>query len=223
MMEGTRVPESAHEIALDHLLHGTALTEPVSLEGVEAALSSFDVPAVRAMFDACILGLATAEELQEVFGVSGDEVAAYTELFFDRTVFHNDFHVIAYIGSVVDEDQRKLLKSAHVKGFREIRFKYAAERHSPPTDQILERMLEGDARQYMEHQSIPFSDPRAKHVLALGKQVLETAQIIAKTPVVKTAGGGGGEAAGETQYVIQSGPLNPTLEELLSKGIQIAH
>lgn len=223
MMEGTRVPESAHEIALDHLLHGTDLTEPVELEGVEAALSSFDVDAVRAMFDACILGLATPEELQEVFGVSPEEVAAYTELFFDRSVFRNDFHVIAYIGSIANEDQRKLLKSAHVKGFREIRFKYAAERGGPATEQILERMLEADARLYLEHQNTPFSDPRAKHVLALGKQVLDTAHAIAKAPAVKTAGGGGGEASGETQYVIQSGPLNPTLDELLSKGIQIAH
>lgn len=223
MMLGTRAPEGPHEIALDHLLNGTQVSEDVPLQGVSAALSSFDVQGVRHMFDACLLGLATPEELQDVFNVSLEEAEAYAELFFDRSVFHNDFHVIAYIGSVADEQVRALLQSAYVKGFREIRFKYASERNAPPTEQILERMLEADARQYMQHQALPFSDPRAKHALALGKHVVETAQVLAKAPAAKTAGGASGEGSGETQFVIQSGPLNPTLDELLSKGVQIAH
>lgn len=224
VLEGTRKPETSFEIALDHLLHGTELSteSPVLaavLDSVEAALASFDLKTARTMFDACLLGLGTPEELQAAFDVPVAETQAYAHLFFDRSVFQNGFHVMAYIASVEDEDVRSLLQSAHTRGFRELRFKYAAERETPAPDEIMSRVLEADARQYMRDRNIPLSDPRSKQVFALGKHVIDTAQVLAKTPVAKAQAEG---AEGE-EFVIQSGPLNPTLDELLSKGVEISY
>lgn len=226
VLAGSRAITTPYEIALDHLLHETKLPESFDervLKATEAALTSFDVAPVRGLFDASLLGLATADDLAEAFSVSKEETEAYAHLFFDRSVFANDFHVIAYIGTVSDKDIRELLQDAHTKGFRMLRFKYAADTAPPAPDQTLMRMFEADARQYLQEQNLPLSNKRVKEVRALGKQVLSTAQTLAKVPSAASAAKSASETDVPHDFVIQSGPLNPTLDELLSKGVEIIH
>lgn len=226
--EGVRAPETPHEVALDHLLNHTALPAGFPeeiLEAVDGALHDYDTEGVRRLFDACILGRATLEELEEAFGVSRAEGEAYMHLFFDRGVFQNDFHVIAYIASVLDETARTFMKEGYTKGFRALRYKYASDREPPSIVTSVQRMFEADALQYLEKRDVALDDRTVKELRTLGKHVLAEAQVLAKiaAPAPDKASGDGDGAPKTTEFVIQSGPLNPTLDQLLSKGIVIAN
>lgn len=223
MLEGTRVPENDYEHALLFCIDGTALPDSVPealLTGVESALASYDVEGVRMLFDACLLGKATVEELGDVFGVSAEEAQAYAALFFDRSVFINDFHVIAWIASIEPADSRTLLKEAYTKGFRTLRFQYAAERHEPAVADSLSRILEADARTYVASQHVPLGDSRYKDRTALGKHVITTAQALAKITDAKDTDNA---ASSEGEFVIKPRPPNPTLEELVASGGKLVH
>jgi hypothetical protein len=226
MLQGTRTAASPYEIALSCLLHDTeypADIPPEIVEGVEAALATFEVEGARLLFDACLLGRASAEELAEAFRVSPEEATAYSTLFFDRDVFHNDFLVIAWIGRLENEPTRLRLQEAHIKGFRALRFEYAALKDSPSAAQALEQILEADARAYMKQQHIPLGDPRSKELRVLGKQVQASAQALVKVsaPVKGSDAPGAEDASGEGSFVIKPRPANPTLEELVARGISV--
>lgn len=223
MLAGARAPETVHEYALAFALHGTqppdeADVTDATLDAVVAALASYDVPAVRMLFDACLLGKALPEELAQAFNVSPAEVEAYTTLFFDTEVFTNDFHVIAWIAQR-EETARATLKEAHTKGFRAIRFQYAADRSPPSVETTLTQVLEADTRAYLSLGHILPGDSRHKDVAALRKQVVTTASVLHKiaNPVDAPQ-----EASGDDEFVIKPRPPNPTLEQLVARGGQIA-
>ena len=231
LAEGQRVPETPFEEALQRLLQGDPAAGADD-EAVARALQSYRIPSVRSLFDACLLAGGTPDELEEAFQVSQAEYAAYAHLFFDKAVFHNSFHVIAYIASLKDEGTRELLKEAHTQGFRALRYKYAGETSPPAPEHTVQRMLEADSKRYAELLQTPLTDASIKEVRALGKQVLAGALALNRISGGGGAGGAGGAGAGgegadagaETpDYVIQSGAKNPTLAELLAAGGEIAH
>lgn len=217
-----RAPETAAEKALYHLLAPSKVplksVDPEVLAGVRAACVSYETPTVRALFDACLLGRATAEELQAAFGVSLAEARAYAELFFDRAVFQNDFHVIAFIRSVTDDAARELLKEGFTKGFRALRHQYASDVEPPTAETTLQRIFEADAQLYMQHRTTPLTSKAVKEVRALGKYVVGVAQVMGKVAPPKQE-----RQDGDTDFVIENGPANPTLEELLEKGVELAN
>lgn len=223
MLAGARAPETVHEYALAFALHGEQPPEganvtDATLDAVVAALASFDVSGVRQLFDACLLGKATPEELERAFNVSQAEVEAYTSLFFDVSVFTNDFHVIAWIAQRPELD-RATLKEAHTKGFRAIRFQYAADREAPSVETALSQVLEADTRAYLALGHILPGDSRHKDVAALRKQVVTTAAVLHK---IATPTDAPQEASGDDEFVIKPRPPNPTLEQLVASGGQIA-
>lgn len=182
-----RAPETDYERALDTLLKeedpAVDLDEGI-LRAVTQAYGSFQVPRVRALFDASLLGRGTPAELKEAFGVSEEETAAYAHLFFDRSVFPNDFHIIAFIGQGTDKETEALLKEAYTKGFRSLRFRYASETSPPTPDVTLQRIFEADAQHYMRHRETPLTAKAVKEVRALGKHVISTAQALDRKSVV---------------------------------------
>lgn len=218
-----RSPENAIERALLHVLdpkaHPATKLEGETLKSVRAACASFQNQAARYLFDACLLGRATPEELEEAFGVTRGETAAYATLFFDRGVFDNDFHVIGYIAQESDPQAHELLKEGFTKGFRALRFKYASEPTPPSPEATLQRIFEADAQTYMQHRATPLTNRSVKEVRALGKHVIATAQALdkVKAPVVETA------RDDDTQFVLENSPANPTLDELLAAGAKLAH
>ncbi len=218
--EGDRPPETPREAALCELLGSApAPLGPEAqavLPAVGAALCSFDDPRVRQLFDACLLAKAAPEELQSVFGVSIEEAGAYAELFFDRTVFLNDFHAIAYVSSVADPGERKLLEEAFSKGFSALRAKYAST-PDLSAEAALEQIFRADAQQYLRERDVPVGHKAGKELRALHKSVMATA-----TALDKVSGPSEDARDLEVTFVIESGPPNPALEELLSKGVSIA-
>lgn len=223
MLAGARAPETPHEYALAFAIHGTqppdeADVTDATLDAVVAALASYDVPAVRMLFDACLLGKATSDELSQAFNVSPAEAEAYSSLFFDVSVFTNDFHVIAWIAQR-EEAARATLKEAHTKGFRAIRFQYAADRNPPSVETTLSQVLEADTRTYLSLGHVAPGDPRHKDVAALRKQVVTTASVLYK---IATPTDAPQEASGDDEFVIKPRPPNPTLEQLVARGGQIA-
>lgn len=226
MLQGTRTAASPYEHALNCLLHDLEYPEDLSADiraGVEAALATYEVEGARMLFDACLIGKATVEDLAEAFRVAPEEATAYSTLFFDRDVFHNDFLLIAWIGRLANEATRLRLQEAHTKGFRALRFEYAALTEGPSAAHALEQLLETDARTYMKASHIPLGDPRSKELRVLGKQVQASAQALAKVNApVKGADAAGGEgASSEGEFVIKPRPANPTLEELVAQGISV--
>lgn len=200
-----------------HVLHGSPLPpEAAGVVGaVSAALSSYDVENVRDLFDACLLARATSEELEEAFHVTPGEYAAYAHLFFDRSVFSNDFHVQAYI-ALQDGPRREILKEGFVRGFSTLRVKYAGAQALSP-EAVVSQMLTRDAQLYAAAQDIPLGDKRTKAARDLGKQLLATVVTATKVASPKDEA----VSAGEAEFVIQSGPKNPTLEDLASRGIEV--
>lgn len=214
----SRSADTPYEHALHHLLHSVPLSPEAAdvLRDVTAAYGSFSVPGVRHLFEACLLGQATDEELTQHFGVSAGEAAAYRHLFFDMAVFPNTFHVIAYIASVVDPVERELLREGHTRGFRTLAFKYAPARASLDPEEAIQRIFESDARLYMQYKDVVPTSKAAKEVRALGKQVVTTAQALGKIAPPKKV-----EEDGLATFVIESGPGNPTLDDLLAKGVEV--
>jgi hypothetical protein len=220
----TRKPEDQIELALHCVLTNRedlmSAESREALDGVHAALSSYAQPTVRALFDACLLGRATDEDLNAAFGVSLEEARAYRTLFFDRAVFQNDFHIIAYIRSVKDEAAREMLKEAHMKGFRVLRDRYAMQDVPLDPETALQQVLEGDLQFYLRSRETPLTHRAAKEVRALGKHVVATAQAVNRVKPVappKTAGDA------NIDFVIEKAEPNPTLEELLARGAELAH
>lgn len=220
MLQGSREARGPHEEALKTLLD---VGGECSLPGVEAALASYDVPQVRALFDASILGKATAGDLAEAFAVTPEEAEAYMLLFFDRAVFVNDFHVIAWISGIEDEALRKRYTAAHTHGFRTLRFEFSSRAVAPGPAEALAAVLEADSRTYLQNRHLPLSDERTKELRALGKQVQAGAQALVKAGVAAaTAPGTAGATEGtREEFVLQHRPPNPTLEELVAKGIPV--
>lgn len=224
----TRAPVNAYEIALLSLLEPTAKLparpEPEVVKSVQAACMSFQTDRVRALFDACLLAEATSEELSETFNVERGEYAAYETLFFDRSVFKNDFHVIAYIAAEPDEMARELLRDAFSKGFRALKFKYASAAEAMSPQEAMQYMLEEDLQLYRAYRATPPTAKTSAGVRALGKQVLATAQALGKTAAQAPAGDEDSAPRDEdAQFVLDNGPTNPTLEELLAAGGKLAH
>lgn len=202
--EGTPAPEDAGVLAL--------------LPGVTAAYSSFLTKYVRNLFDACLLGKATDEDLQDAFGVSLAEASAYRALFFDRTVFTNDFHVLDYVAREFDKDRQDLLKEAFKGGFRAMRFRFASETQAATPRAALERLLDVDSQSYVAHSAMPMGNGARKNLDAVGKRVIDTAAALMKISDPKKV-----EQDEQGQYVIESGPVNPTIEDLRSHGIHLEH
>jgi hypothetical protein len=219
MSQGTRLPETPCEAALRELLSETptelSADAQEALAGVDAALTSYENLGVRRLFDAALLARATPEELQTSFGVSLEEAAAYAELFFDRGVFYNDFHAIAYISAQPD-DERRLLEDAFSKGFGALRSKFAPG-GPVSAESALEQIFLADAQQYLRERGVPVTHKAAKELRALQKSVVATAAAMGKAASPKEE-----VRDREPDFVIESGPLNPTIDELLSKGVALA-
>jgi len=221
MARNARAPETVHELALCALLREeppVARTEDVkgALPAVEAALLSYENDATRRLFDACILAKGTGEELRDTFSVSLEEYAAYSELFFDRSVFHNEFHAIAYIASTEDDRERQLLEEAFSKGFATLRAKYAPALELDASG-TLEQIFRADAQQYLRERNVPVTHKASKDLRALHKSVVATAVALNKAAAPQHD-----HSDQEAQFVIESGPSNPTLDDLLAKGATIA-
>lgn len=218
--QGTRVAASAYEHALAHLLHGTdldAAVTPEVLAATTAALHSYDVVNVRRLFDAALLGGGTPEELLKYFRVPENEYTAYAHLFFDRSVFPNAFHTMAWISTVVDVPTKELYREAYTQGFRAMRFKFAPDGTGADVDDALSLMMQADARAYYDAR-VPLGDRRGKDLRVLGKQVLSTATTLAK---VAKAAPDEESSSNAPEFVVQSRPANPTLQDLLDRGIVI--
>lgn len=200
-------------------------------EGVECtdvavakAYMSYQNPGVRAIFDACLLARATAEELATAFGVDQAEYAAYAELFFDMRVFPNDFHVIAYLRGLpttTEEDRvaQDLLTQAFRHGFAHVRFAYASTAKTVATPmQALERVFEADSKRYLDLSATPLNHKTAKELRSLGKHVVSVAAALNKTSAA-----GPGKASQDADFVLESAPPNPTLDELRAKGVEFVN
>lgn len=192
--------------------------------GVAKAYISYMNEPVRALFDACLLAKASSEELELCFGVDKDETAAYAELFFDTSVFGNDFHVVAYISALGTDTPaqaaaKALLQEAFTQGFAAVKFKYGASHKVMVTPELaLRQIFTGDAKRYAEMQNLPLTSKAAKDLRSLGKHVVTTAQTLEKLApksAVKTDK--------DFTFVLDSAPPNPTLDDLLSKGVEIIH
>lgn len=218
VLTGSRLPATPYEAALSHLLDGADLTPDAkyAVDGVEAALRTYDLEKARDLFDACLLARAPSEEIEAAFHVAPDELDAYAHLFFDIDVFPNDFHVQAYIAEQPDGPRRAVLQEGFVKGFGALRTKYAGAQVLTP-EQALQQMFTRDAQLYVAAQDIPLGDKRIKEVRALGKQLLTAAALVDKVSAPKETV----TASGSVEFVIQSGPKNPTLDELMDRGVEI--
>lgn len=219
ILNRTRGPETPEEIALAHLLHDAPLPDgfdPELVAAVNGALGSFEAGTARTLFDACLLGKATAADLREAFGVAESETAAYRSLFFDRGVFPNDFHVISFISSEKDAKARELLREGYTKGFRALRFKYAPSVEPASPETTLQRIFEADSQLYMQQKDIPLTNKSVKELRSLGKHVVTTAQVLTKFGAAREV-----PRDETTDFVIESGPENPTLKDLLAQGIEI--
>jgi len=216
--------ETPEERALDYLLSGILDGEvsQETLSAVTQAWQSYQDVRVRALFNACLLGGATPEQLEEVFHVSVEETAAYTHLFFDVSVFQNSFHVFGYIAGLAEESERALLQEGYTKGFRALQFRYAPAPEALSPETVLGQVFEANAREYIRQQAIvPPTSKAAAGLRALNKQVLAEAQALDKL-------GAGAKAAAAAEknnleFIIQTGPSNPTLEDLLRHGAELAH
>lgn len=219
---GFRASETPYELALEALLHGdtcdTSLESAV-FDGVTAALTSYENPTVRRLFDAALLGRATDEELHQSFDVAIEEARAYRHLFFDLTVFPNAFHVVAWIGQEPDVAQRDFLREAHLHGFRTLRFRFAPG-GAPSAVEALERMLEIDARQFVDVSTMSMSDDRQKNLVALRKGIVTTTQALGKAGAA-VAAAAPESSTEDSEFVLQSRPANPTIDELLARGIEV--
>lgn len=186
------------------------------LGGVERAWTSYHTPAAQWLFDAALLARATDEDLA-AFGVTPAEAAAYRALFFDRSVFPNDFHVIAYIQSALQVSPlyHELLELAHTGGISALHVRYAGHTAISPTA-VVENMLSGDARQYFKQQGVAAGHRAVKDVRALGKQVLDAVQVANALVPAK----GAQTDAEPAQYVIQRTPPNPAITQLIELGIE---
>lgn len=218
VLTGSRKAATPYEVALSHLIHGEPLSEEAALllDAVDAAFQSFDTDKVRDLFDACLLGRGGEEALETHFHVSPAEYAAYCHLFFDRGVFSNDFHVQAYIAAQRDDARREILKEGFTKGFDALRIKYAGAQQLTP-EEALQQIFSRDVQLYVAQQDIPLGDKRVKELRALGKQVLNSATVTSKVATPKETV----VASGSVEFVIQSGPMNPTLDDLMNRGVEV--
>lgn len=189
--------------------------------GVRAAVATYDIPSARNLFEACLLAGASSEDLEREFAVSAYETAAFSHLFFDRTVFPNAFHVVSYIASQSKDDQ-DLLRIAQAQGFDAIATQYGSAREVTP-EAALANVLAADAANYRRYRELPITDQTTKEVRALGKQVVATATAMQKVHDAKSVTMQRSKAAREgDDFVIVPGPANPTLLELLDAGGRIA-
>lgn len=219
--------ETPEEQALDYLLTEQTAQSDTSvsadvLRAVRAAFASYQNPKVRALFNASLIGGATAEQLEDVFGISQEETAAYTHLFFDVSVFQHHLHTVGYIGTIPDESERALLQEGYTKGFRAIQFRYAPAPEKISPENVLAQVFEANAREYIKQQAIvSVTHDAAPALRALNKQLMAEAQALDKMGM--SARAAAKQKDGELEFVIKSGPVNPTLSELLEKGAEIAH
>ena len=189
--------------------------------GVLAAVASYDIPTTRNLFEACLLAGASSADLEQHFAVSAYETAAFSHLFFDRTVFPNAFHIVHYIASQSEEEQ-VLLRIAQAQGFDAIALQYGSARTVTP-ESALENVLIADAASYRRYRELPITNQSAKEVRALGKQVVATATAMQKVHDAKSAALQRSKSAhDDVDFEIIPGPPNPTLAELLAAGGQIA-
>lgn len=192
------------------------------LAGVTSALASFDAVDARRLFDACLLAGASDEQLTASFYVDPLETAAYRHLFFDRNVFPNAFHVVHYIASRASDAEKTLLRIAHAQGFSAIAAQYGVAQQVTP-EMALENVLMADADMYRRHRELPLTHQSIKDVRALGKQVVATAQAIQKVQESRAVAAQRSKMKRDDEdFVLVTGPANPTLEELLAAGGVIA-
>lgn len=191
--------------------------------GVIAAVASNSVPTVRVLFDACLLAGATDSQLAAAFAVSPYEARAYRHLFFDRNVFPNAFHVVHYIATRQTEHEQELLRIAQSQGFAAIATQYGLP-HTVTPESALENVLAADVAIYRRHRELPLTHPAIKDIRALGKQVVETAKAVQKVQESRVAAAERKRTRTDDEDVFEliPGPANPTLEELLAAGGELA-
>lgn len=223
--------------ALTESVHGSSSWEPAEGQDVEeatraelaevrrgvvAAVQSFDSQVVQPLFDACLIAGATAEQLAVSFAVDPREYAAYKWLFFDRDVFPNAFHLVQYIATRPHEQEQLLLRTAQSQGFEAIASQYGI--HHPVTpENALENVLAADAATYRRYRDLPITHQATKEVRALGKQVVATAQAIQKVQDSKSAVAARLRARNnDEEFVLVTGTVNPTLQQLLEAGGEMA-
>lgn len=216
-----RAPESDQERALAYLLDpqtvGSVSVASSVLEGVQAALTSYFIPQVRVLFDACLLGGATAQDLEEVFEVSQAEAEAYAHLFFDRSSFQNALHCVAWIATQDEPESQRVLRDAYTRGFAAVRLEYAPAEAALSTVETLEQLFLADASKYTKYKNLPLSDKASKEVRALGKHLLSSAAVMNRV-APKAAE----TKSDELTFVIESGVANPTIDDLAAMNIEIA-